>query len=145
MKNYINYIKEGLNGITIEEVIKMCIETENYYPLLLLDNNDLIMKYILKNKLLNIELTKFIIENKFNLNLKDNYGRTELILSSLYNHKDIVELLINASADLNLKDNAGNTALILVSLYNNKDIAELLINAGADLNLKNNAGYTALI
>jgi len=77
-------------------------------------------------------------------NLKDSYGKTELIIASHYGYKDIVKLLLDKGADPNIQDNNGQTALMYASSFGHKDIVELLLDRDADTNLKDNNGYTAM-
>lgn len=78
------------------------------------------------------------------LNKKDDYGSTPLIISATFGKTDVAKALINGGADLNLTGADGSTALHTSAFYCRTKIVEALINAGADKNLKNNYGSTAL-
>ncbi len=84
-----------------------------------------------------VELQK-LIDAGGDVNAKDDYGKTALMLASSNGRTAIAELLIAADADL-------KGALIYASSNGQTAIAELLIPAGADVNEKDDYGYTALI
>src|SRR5208283_21941 len=81
-----------------------------------------VASYLKSNKFYTDRFDYNNLSDKEIINLKNNDGGdTALILASIKNHKNIVELLIKAGADLNLKNNNGNTALICASIKNHKD------------------------
>ena len=65
------------------------------------------------------------------INAKDKWGNTALMLASRYGHTDIVKMLIEAGANVNVKDKNGNTALELAKDKGHTKIIELLKEAGA--------------
>ena len=144
MKNYLNYIKESSNKL--DDVIIKCIEENCYKPLSVL-NKEYVMKFILDNFNFDLDKINFeeLIKYKFPLYVKNEYGRTSLMLASVHNNIEIVKLLIDARVDVNLQEKDGWTALMFATTNYNKKIVKLLIDAGADINIKNNKGNTALI
>ena len=68
-----------------------------------------------------------------------------LIETSRYGYKEVVDSLIKAGVDINAVDNNGRTALMWVSEYGYKEIVNSLIKAGAHINAVTNFGYTALM
>lgn len=78
------------------------------------------------------------------LNKKDDYGSTPLMIAATFGKTDVAKALINGGADLNLTSADGSTALHTSAFYCRTEIVAALIKAGADKNLKNNYGATAL-
>lgn len=82
------------------------------------------------------------------VNARDSYGNTALILAARSGRSDIVRLLIDNGADVHQKDNVGNTPLIDSARYASEsaiDVMELLIAEGADVQAKNIYSNTALM
>jgi hypothetical protein len=78
------------------------------------------------------------------LNEKDVYGSTPLIIATTFGKTEIALALIEAGADLNIKNNDGSTALITAAFFCRTEIVKDLLDKGADKNLKNNYGSNAL-
>lgn len=83
------------------------------------------------------------IKGRGNLNVRDNYNMTPLIVAADECRADIVKILIKSKANLNLKDKIGQTALHLAAGRNNLGIVKLLIDAKADMTIKAINGLTA--
>lgn len=99
-----------------------------------------------KTKYLNyLEITKLLIRQKANVNIKNKNGKTAL--HSLVESGDstiileLAPLLIKAGGDINNKNVQGNT---LLHLANTIKIVKFLIQKGADINAKNNKGNAPL-
>jgi len=69
-----------------------------------------------------------------NTNIRNNRGKTPLMVASLNGNLEIVKSLISEGADVNAKDNYGFTALMDAAFVGNLEIVELLVSAGADVN-----------
>jgi ankyrin repeat protein len=80
-----------------------------------------------------------------NINAKNKYGFTALILAATAGRKLVVDALIAAGADLNMQDSSGLTPLMYTVFKGNKLIVDALIAAEADLNMQDSSGSTALI
>ena len=78
------------------------------------------------------------------LNKKDDYGSTPLMVAATFGKTDVAIALINGGAKLNLSNADGSTALHIAAFYCRTSIVEALIEAGADKSLPNNFGATAL-
>ncbi len=91
----------------------------------------------------NLELVKKIVKSGSNLNEKDPYGSTPLIIASTFGKVAIAKLLIEEGADLSIANNQGSTPLHIAAFFCHEEIAEHLLNKGADKSLRNNDGATA--
>jgi ankyrin repeat protein len=78
------------------------------------------------------------------LNEKDVYGSTPLIIATTFGKTEVALALIEAGADLNITNNDGSTALITAAFFCRTGIVKTLLDKGADKNLKNNYGSNAL-
>lgn len=83
----------------------------------------------------NLELFKNLLKN-YNVNARNENGRTFLMEASFYSSIEIVEYLISNNADINIQDNGDNTALVLALEKERDEIVEILLNNGANINLK---------
>ena len=70
------------------------------------------------------------------VNARDRYGQTGLMLAAHAGHREIVEMLLDHGADLNVTAKFGLSALMLAVLGGHVEVARLLARAGADLSLK---------
>jgi len=92
----------------------------------------------------NIKALKQHIEVGTDLNIKDQYGSTPLIIATTFGKTDIAKALINAGADLHITNNDGSTPLHVASFFCRTEIVKALLQKGADKTLKNNYGSTPL-
>lgn len=77
------------------------------------------------------------------LNVKDDYGSTPLIIACTFGKTEIALKLIAGGADLEATSVDGSTALHVASFYGRKEIVEALLYQGADPSIRNNYGATA--
>jgi serine/threonine-protein phosphatase 6 regulatory ankyrin repeat subunit B len=86
-------------------------------------------------------------EDILNINLQTNKKETALIIASIYDYKDIVNLLLQKDdININLQNNTGWTALMYASSNGKIDIVKLLLQKDdININLKNDHRVTALI
>lgn len=91
-----------------------------------------------------LEATQQHIKAGSDLNEKDVYGSTPLIIATTFGKTEVALALIEAGADLNIKNNDGSTALITAAFFCRTEIVKALLDKGADKNLRSNAGSTAL-
>ena len=92
----------------------------------------------------NTKALKQHIDAGSDLNIKDQYGSTPLIIASTFGKTDLAKTLINAGADLHITNNEGATPLHIASFFCRTDIVKALLEKGADKTLKNNYGSTPL-
>jgi uncharacterized protein len=91
------------------------------------------------------EVLSLLEQPGIDVNMKNNNGRTTLIIASRCGRTEIVAMLLEKGADLDAKDNNGKTALMEASTSGRTEIVQMLLNKGADLDAKDNMGYTALM
>ena len=91
----------------------------------------------------NIEAVSQHIQAGSNLDEKDAWGSTPLILATIFDKTEVAKALINAGADLNLGNNEGSTPLHLASLFGRPEIVQALLYKGADRYIRNLNGSTA--
>lgn len=82
------------------------------------------------------------------VNAKDRYGQTGIMLAAREGRLDVVELLIAHHADLNVTAKYNLSALMLAVINGHVDVACALVRSGADLSLRGSgapgfAGKTA--
>lgn len=92
----------------------------------------------------NIYQAKKLLLYDLNINYRNLYGQTLLILSVNLDLIEIVVLLLDNGADVNLFDNDGETALTRASFFGKRTIVEILVSHGADVNHRTNYGSSAL-
>ena len=67
---------------------------------------------------------------------RDRYGQTALMLAAHAGHREVVETLIAHRANLNITAKFGLSALMLALVAGHEEVARLLAKAGADLSLR---------
>ena len=104
------------------------------------------------NSKMNKETIKYIIENKTEINSKDNSGNTALHLFLRNREKKTkkheIQFLLDLKSDLNIKNKFSSTPLL--TYMNNKEKIELeivkfLVEKKSDLNITNKIKNSALI
>ena len=84
------------------------------------------------------------IEAGSDLNEKDPYGSTPLIIAATFGKTEVAGVLIEAGADLNITNNDGGTALHAAAFLCRPEIVKSLLEHGADKSLKDGYGNTPL-
>lgn len=90
----------------------------------------------------NIELVRFLLDNRANPQRRNRYGDTALMVAALQGHTEIVRLMLEHKVDPN---QPGWNALHYAAFENRADIAALLIAAGAQVNALAPNGQSALM
>ena len=83
------------------------------------------------------------IKSGADINAKNSYGDTPLMLAAGKGNLKVVSLLVKAGADVNAKNDDGDTPLVWATYKDNPEVVSLLLKAGADSRIKNNSGKTA--
>ena len=91
------------------------------------------------------ECTRLLKLKGINIDERDRYKRSSIIIASRYGKVDIAKLLMSRCADVNDKDCGGCSSIIYASLYGHLNIVELLLSKGADVNDKANDGTSSII
>ena len=97
----------------------------------------------------NLEIVKFLLENKAKVNIKSKHNRTPLLMIDELPERDdllveIVRLLVAKGANVNVQDKSKNTALMFACDEEELEAVKILLEAGANPNLKDEDGETAL-
>ncbi|MBN1638131.1 MAG: ankyrin repeat domain-containing protein [Ignavibacteriales bacterium] len=82
------------------------------------------------------------IENRGDLNVRDFYNMTPLIVAADKGRTNIAKLLIKAGADLNARDKINQTALHLAAGRDHAEIVKLLLEAKARRDIRAINGLT---
>lgn len=92
----------------------------------------------------NLKAIQQHIQAGSDLNKKDDYGSTPLMIATTFDKTDVAKALIEAGADLQIKSNDGSTALHTAAFFCRPEIVKALLDKGADKTLRNNYESTAL-
>jgi ankyrin repeat protein len=96
----------------------------------------------------NTALVKRSIEQRAELESKNEEGETALILAAWYGSPEIVCLLLENGANVNAQDNNGFTAIAKASslgVGRHYEIVEILIQASANVNIKTKDGKSPFL
>ena len=91
------------------------------------------------------EIARLFIAECVDVDARNIYGYTALMMAADNGRTEIAQLLIDAHADVNASTSYGETALIYAARNGHTEIAQLLIAANADVDAINSCGRTALI
>ena len=86
-----------------------------------------------------------ILSTRPDLELKDNQGRTALMIATYNDDNNIAEMLISAGSNVNAQDDMLNSPFLYAGANGNSVILKLSLANGADFNITNRYGGTALI
>uniref|UniRef100_A0A7S2U3G0 Uncharacterized protein n=1 Tax=Lotharella oceanica TaxID=641309 RepID=A0A7S2U3G0_9EUKA len=94
----------------------------------------------------NLAEVKHLLDDGANVEVRDDTGRSPLILAAGASHVDVVEYLVGHSkADLEAKQQDGRTALMLAVLSGNLEVVRYLIEHKANVEAADDDGLTALM
>jgi ankyrin repeat protein/outer membrane lipoprotein-sorting protein len=86
-------------------------------------------------------VANLLVERGSDVNARDKFGRTPLILAAAYDLPSIIEPLLARGTDVNAKDDWGDTALMNTQ---RGDVGAMLIAHGAKVDIRDCAGQTPL-
>ncbi len=78
-----------------------------------------------------VDALQALLGKGVDINTKDRYGMTPLILAAFGGHYNMVEILIDNGADVDAEDKDGNTALLVALNHGHNEIVKLLMTATA--------------
>jgi CubicO group peptidase (beta-lactamase class C family) len=90
----------------------------------------------------NVDAVRQHIKAGSDLNEKDEYGSTPLIVATTFGRAEVARALIAAGADMTIRDTYGSTPLHLAALFCRTEIVKALLNNGANRYSRNNSGST---
>ncbi|MCK4345558.1 MAG: ankyrin repeat domain-containing protein [Bacteroidales bacterium] len=94
----------------------------------------------------NVEVAKLLVEKGVDLEIKDDYGRTPLILTARERGNiDIIRILIDSGANIDERDKFNDSSLDLAAWRGYRDVVSLLIDHGARINITGENGKLLLI
>lgn len=87
---------------------------------------------------------KMLLEHRANPNITNSIGTTPLMISTICNLPEIINMLLDHGADINKVDNRGLTCLAkgIIYIEGCKKAVKLLIKRGADVNIQGMKGIT---
>ena len=91
----------------------------------------------------NIDAVSQHINAGTDLNKKDQWGSTPLIIATTFGKTVISKALIENGADMTIGNNEGSTPLHIAALLCRTEIVKALLDKGADRYIRNNNGATA--
>lgn len=92
-----------------------------------------------------LKLVSGILKSKPNLEIRDNKGRTALMIATYNEDTEIAKMLISAGANVNAQDEMLNSPFLYAGASGFVIILKLCLDNGADFNVFNRYGGTALI
>jgi hypothetical protein len=86
-----------------------------------------------------------LVKTGFDVNTRDDNGKTLLMLAAEDGSSEVVEALLDKGADINAKTKDGYTALMAAAYGGKRTTVTTLLDKGADVNAKDDNGWTALM
>ncbi|UCF79557.1 MAG: serine hydrolase [Candidatus Eiseniibacteriota bacterium] len=92
----------------------------------------------------NIDAIEQHIEAGSDLNEKDMFGSTPLIIAATFGKTEVAKALVEAGADMTIGNNENSTPLHVAAFFGHTDIVRALLDNGADRHVRNITGATPL-
>ena len=83
-----------------------------------------------------VQLVLDLLGRGVDVDARDRYGQTALMLAAHAGHREVVETLIARRANVNVTAKFGLSALMLAVVAGHAEVARLLAKAGADLSVR---------
>ncbi len=90
----------------------------------------------------NVEVVRQHIRSGTDLDARDAYGSTPLMIAATFGRAGVAEALIDAGADLHIRNNDGGTPLHAAAFLCRTEIVALLVNRGANKYVRDRYGNT---
>eukprot|EP00640_Fibrocapsa_japonica_P006605 CAMPEP_0113939220 /NCGR_PEP_ID=MMETSP1339-20121228/5569_1 /TAXON_ID=94617 /ORGANISM="Fibrocapsa japonica" /LENGTH=173 /DNA_ID=CAMNT_0000942657 /DNA_START=150 /DNA_END=668 /DNA_ORIENTATION=- /assembly_acc=CAM_ASM_000762 len=91
-----------------------------------------------------LDIVKFLLENECNVESRDNFGRTPLLLACQSDNREVVQYLIESDACMQAVDKSNESVLHYAVKSTSVEMVRLLIVRGADVNHKDENERTPL-
>ncbi len=92
----------------------------------------------------NLDAVRQHIKAGSDVNEKDAFGSTPLIIAATFDKTEVARALIEAGADLDIRNNDGATALHAAAFLCRSEIVEALLDGGANKYMRDNDGTTPM-
>ena len=129
-----------MKGLPLSNIRALCVLTCLLLPVLTWSESflDLVQEA-------DVATVQAAIDAGANLEVRNEDGRTPLMLAAWYNENAVVQVLLDAGADLEARDTEyGNTPLMFAARHNeNAEVVQVLLDAGADATATNEDGENA--
>lgn len=89
------------------------------------------------------KVLELLLENDFDIDAKDSYGATPLIIAAENGHVEVLRILLDKGASINAVNYRGESALYWAARNGHKAALEFLLEKGADL-IKDDEEWSAL-
>ena len=83
-----------------------------------------------------VQVVRDLLGQGTDVDARDRYGQTALMLAAHAGYREVVEALIAHRANLNITAKFGLSALMLALVAGHAEVARLLAKAGADVSLR---------
>ena len=83
-----------------------------------------------------VRCVRDLLDRGADVDARDRYGQTALMIAAHAGHREVVEALIAHGANLNTTAKYGLSALMLTLVAGHAEVARLLADAGTDLSLR---------
>ena len=83
-----------------------------------------------------LERMRALLDTGSDVNARDRYQQTGLMLAAQGGHVEVVRLLVERGADLNVAAKFSLTALMLAVVGGHTEVVRILVGAGADLTIR---------
>ncbi|XP_046332501.2 ankyrin repeat and KH domain-containing protein 1-like [Haliotis rufescens] len=95
----------------------------------------------------NVEIVKYILsQNIAEINSRDTYGRTPLMMAAAEEHKDVFDLLVSKGCDVSAFDGNGNNILHLACFEGHVEMVKYILSQNIlDINSRGVHGRTSLM
>ena len=93
----------------------------------------------------NTEEVELLLDRGANIEAKNRWGQTPLLIAADWGKTETVERLLNRGANIEAQDNDGWTPLMYAARSGNTETVALLIERGANIEAQDNDGWTPLM
>jgi ankyrin repeat protein len=120
------YLSGANTNLSLDEALKKAAEIQN------INNQKQNWFNEINKRAPNINVLLACLAGDYDVNARDDKGKTALIIAATNGHTEICQLLLAAGADVNARDENGNSALRWATHNEYTEIVNLLIHSGAN-------------